>query len=341
LIDHSLQALVSYLPFFTIPDGKIGPIPLHPFGVLVATGIMVGHRIATKRAATLGLSAEKFESLVFWTVATGIVLSHVLDAIFYHPQQVMEDPLYLLKIWAGLSSFGGFFGAAVGFLFYLRQNPDVDGWKAADAIGLGLPVGWIFGRLGCATVHDHPGRPSTHWLAVDFPVNSPRPLGFPPGPRFDLGLLELMLTPILVAVVYYVAKKTQKRGAVIGALCTVYPFLRFPLDFLRETDANGGDIRYFGFLTPGHFASVGCLCIGLYCLNHARKDTKPPFVPKPREDKDDDTATSETDESSARQSKDAAKDSSEKAEPTAKKSKDAKAPDKADKADEPEAQAKQ
>ncbi|MBL8682358.1 MAG: prolipoprotein diacylglyceryl transferase [Myxococcales bacterium] len=303
MIDHTLQALVAYLPFFTIPDGKIGPIPLHPFGVLVATGIMVGHRIATKRAAQLGLSAEKFESLVFATVATGIVLSHVLDAIFYHPQQVMEDPLYLIKIWAGLSSFGGFFGAAVGFLVYLRRNPDVDGWKAADAIGLGLPVGWIFGRMGCATVHDHPGRPSTHWLAVDFPVNSPRPLGFPPGPRFDLGLLELMLTPILVAVVYIVAKKTTKRGAVIGALCTVYPFLRFPLDFLRETDANGGDIRYFGFLTPGHFASIGCLAIGLYCLNHARNDTKPAYVPKPE--------AAETD----------AKDSSDEAEPSKKNDK--------------------
>jgi phosphatidylglycerol:prolipoprotein diacylglycerol transferase len=292
LIDPMLQALVAYLPYFTIPDGHIGPIPLHPFGVLVATGIMVGHRIATKRAMLLGLSAEKFESLVFWTVATGIVLSHVLDAIFYHPQQVMENPLYLFKIWAGLSSFGGFFGAAVGFLVYLRNNPDVDGWKAADAIGYGLPWGWLFGRAGCATVHDHPGRPSTHWLAVDFPANGVRQFEFPPGPRFDLGVLELMLTPILIVTVILVARRTMKRGAVIGALCTVYPFLRFPLDFLRETPANGGDIRYFG-LTPGHFASVGCLCIGLYCLNHARNDTRPALAAKPKTDKSDEKKSDE------------------------------------------------
>jgi phosphatidylglycerol:prolipoprotein diacylglycerol transferase len=291
-------ALLAYLPFFTIPDGRIGPIPLHPFGVLVATGIMVGHRIATRRAEKLGLNAEKFESLVFWTVATGIVLSHVFDAIFYHPQQIAEDPLYLFKIWAGLSSFGGFFGAAIGFLVYLRRNPDVDGWRAADAIGLGLPVGWIFGRMGCATVHDHPGRPSTHWLAVDFPANSPRPLGFPPGPRFDLGLLELLLTPILVATVYLVAKRTTKRGAVIGALCTVYPFIRFPLDFLRETDANGGDVRYFG-LTPGHFASLICLAIGLHCLNHARNDKSPPTLMSSTSKTNDSAPLSKSDETTS------------------------------------------
>lgn len=275
-----LQALVAYLPYFTIPDGHIGPIPLHPFGVLVATGIMVGHKIATQRASALGLSEERFESLVFWTVATGIVLSHVLDAIFYHPQQVAANPLYLIQIWKGLSSFGGFFGAAIGFIVYLRRNPGVDGWRAADAIGYGLPVGWLFGRAGCATVHDHPGRPSTHWLAVDFPHTSARHLDFPPGPRFDLGVLELMLTPILILTVILVARQTTRRGAVIGALCTVYPFLRFPLDFLRETDANGGDVRYFG-LTPGHFASVGCLLIGLYCLNHARNDKSPPKLQDP------------------------------------------------------------
>ncbi len=297
MIDPMMQALVAYLPFFTIPDGHLGPLPLHPFGVLVATGIMVGHQIATKRAQKLGLSAEKFESLVFWTVATGIVLSHVFDTIAYHPQKILENPLELIMIHHGLSSFGGFFGAAIGFIVFLRRNPDVDGWRAADAIAYGLPVGWLFGRAGCATVHDHPGRPSTHWLAVDFPVNSSRPLGFPPGPRFDLGLLELMLTPILIAVVILVARKTTKRGAVIGALATVYPFIRFPLDFFRETAENAGDVRYFG-LTPGHFASVGCLAIGLYCLNHARNDKGPPPKREPEskdKDKEKSSAKAKTD----------------------------------------------
>ncbi|MDP3277773.1 MAG: prolipoprotein diacylglyceryl transferase [Deltaproteobacteria bacterium] len=268
LLHTSLQALIAYLPFWTIPDGHLGPLPLHPFGLLVATGIMVGHRIASKRSEKLGLDPQRFESLVFWTVATGIVLSHVFDTIAYHPEKIAENPLELLMIHHGLSSFGGFFGAGIGFLVYGRRV-GLDLWKSADAIGYGLPVGWLFGRMGCATVHDHPGRPSTHWLAVNFPDTAGRQFPFPPGPRFDLGVLELMLTPILIAVVIAVGRKTERRGAVIGALATTYAFVRFPLDFFRETDANGGDVRYLG-LTPGHFASVACLLIGLYCLNYAR-----------------------------------------------------------------------
>ena len=115
-------ALLAVIPFFSIPDGHLGPIPIHPFGLLVATGIIVGHRIATKRAAVLGLNEQRFESLVFWTVATGIVLSHVLDTIFYHPEVLLDKPWEILMIHHGLSSFGGFFGAIIGFLFYSSRH---------------------------------------------------------------------------------------------------------------------------------------------------------------------------------------------------------------------------
>jgi prolipoprotein diacylglyceryltransferase len=41
-----------------------------------------------------------------------------------------------------------------------------------------------------------------------------------------------------------------------------YATVRFGLDFLRETPAHGGDVRYFG-LTPGHYASLAMLLAGV------------------------------------------------------------------------------
>lgn len=253
------SVLLAVLPYFTIPDGHLGPIPIHPFGVLVATGILVGHRIAMHRARVLGLNEQKFESLVFWTVATGIVLSHMLDTIFYHPEVLADRPWELFMIHHGLSSFGGFFGAAIGFAVYARRHR-LDVWRSADAIAYGLPVGWLFGRAGCSVVHDHPGRLSNHFLAV----------AYPGGARFDLGILEFMLTPILIALVLWVGHRTRRPGAVVGALATVYPIIRFPLDFLRATDAEGGDVRYLG-LTPGQYACVLCLGLGIWILRHTAR----------------------------------------------------------------------
>ncbi len=243
------------LPYVTVPE--LGPIK--PFGVLVVTGIVVGARIAEKRAKLLGLPAQRFASLVFWTVATGIVLSHVIDTIAYYPRTVIERPWELLMIHRGLSSFGGFIGAAIGFTVYGRKHK-MDLWRAADSISYGLPFGWFFGRMGCAVVHDHPGRMSDHFLAV----------AYPEGSRFDLGTLELFLVPIIILAVVLVARRTTRPGSIVATIALVYPWIRFPLDFLRETQENGGDIRYFGF-TPGQYAAAGCLGFGVFLYLRSKK----------------------------------------------------------------------
>jgi hypothetical protein len=37
-------------------------------------------------------------------------------------------------------------------------------------VGSAFPLAWVFGRAGCATVHDHPGRLSDAWFAVRWPM---------------------------------------------------------------------------------------------------------------------------------------------------------------------------
>lgn len=294
MLHHVSSALLAVLPYITIPDGRLGPLPIHPFGLLVATGIVVGHRMAMGRARVLGLDENRFESLVFWTVATGIVLSHMLDQIFYHPEVLRDRPWELFMIHHGLSSFGGFFGAAIGFAVYSHRHK-VDVWRSADAIAYGLPVGWLFGRAGCSIVHDHPGRLSTHWAAVNYPpphvpvdalhkfagIFRINPAGAEGMPRFDLGIAEFALTPLLIGMVLLLAAKTRRPGALVGTLATVYPIIRFPLDFLRATDPEGGDVRYFG-LTPGQYACVLCLGLGIWIL---RRTAKLPAEPPPSEGK--------------------------------------------------------
>lgn len=254
-----------------IPFPLIDYIPIRPFGVLVVIGILVGAQVAGMRAKQVGIDKEKFSSLVFWTVASGIVLSHVLDTLFYYPRVVIERPWELLLIHRGLSSFGGFFGATVGFFAYARKHK-LPIWRSADAIAYGLPFGWFFGRMGCSVVHDHPGRYSDSVLAV----------AFPDGARFDLGLLELMLTPVLIAAVVLVGRRTKRPGAIITTLALVYPFIRFPLDFLRAPVWDGGDIRYFG-LTPGHYASLILLALGVFLWHRSRQATGPAALEARRE----------------------------------------------------------
>jgi phosphatidylglycerol:prolipoprotein diacylglycerol transferase len=261
-----LASLALVLPFVRLPY-SFGPI--HPFGILVGIGVALGFKLAMRRARAHGLDLERFERHVVWTVAIGFVSSHVLDTVFYHPEVLLTRPWELLLIYQGLSSFGGFFGGVVGFILYARRH-QIDPWRSADAIAYGLPLGWLFGRMGCASIHDHPGALSTSPLAVDWPGGS----------RFDLGLLELMLAPLLIVAVLLVARRTKRPGALITTLALLYPPLRFPLDFLRAPAADGGDVRYFGW-TPGQYASVGLFVVGLALLRRTLRSPAEPAPPPP------------------------------------------------------------
>lgn len=245
--------------------GRLDPITIKPFGALVATGVYIGSWLAVKRAKERGFDIGRLNDFIFWSVGMGFVGGHVLDAIFYHPTRVMEDPLYLLKLWDGLSSFGGFMGALIGALLYKwRKREDI--LPYAELVLSAFPVGWLFGRLGCASVHDHPGRLSDAWYAVQYP-------GLPEGMgRLDLGLYEALLTiPFVILSEMIWRRGARPIGSFLAWICMAYAPIRFGLDFLREEPGaiHGADPRYAG-LTPAQWACFGLFGVGLYFLRYSR-----------------------------------------------------------------------
>ncbi len=199
------------VPYIHVPDLHIGPLPLHPFGILVATGVLIGTSITARRARKLGYDVLQLNSFVTWMLVSAFVLSHMLDSVFYHWDEVVRRPLSVIMLWEGLSSFGGFVGAVVGIVLWkyfviddeqymprLRQRP-APILPFADLVLSVFPIGWVFGRAGCSTVHDHPGARATAdtLLAVAYPRHpgdgTVTRFGFIElihghDPRFDLGL---------------------------------------------------------------------------------------------------------------------------------------------------------
>jgi phosphatidylglycerol:prolipoprotein diacylglycerol transferase len=290
------------IPYLKVPELTIGPVPLHAFGLLVATGVVVGTALATSRARKRGFDLDLLNSFITWMLVVGFICGHVLDEIFYHPDEILADPLSLLKLWAGLSSFGGLTGALIGIILwkYFDYNPigSPQGWgfvrnakprpimPFADLILSVYPVAWIFGRSGCSSVHDHPGDVATtgSWMAVEFPSYNPSysgamgevhewgPIRFVEGrlihghfPRYDLGLLELMFTILLAGIIALTWRKRLPTGTYIVVTCLAYAPVRFAMDFLRIRGGEGADPRYAG-LTPAQWECFATFLLGLYML---------------------------------------------------------------------------
>jgi phosphatidylglycerol:prolipoprotein diacylglycerol transferase len=280
------------VPYIHIPDFHIGPVPLHPFGLLVATGVMLGTSVATRRARYLGYDVVQLNSFVTWMLVSAFALSHVLDHLFYHWEEVVRRPWSLLLLWEGLSSFGGFVGALVGVLlwkfFYLedgarfrRRARPAAILPFADLVLSVLPLGWMFGRAGCASVHDHLGARATAdtLVAVAHPLfpgdGTVTHLGFIEfihghDPRFDLGFLELLFTIVLAACCALTWTRKLPIGTYVIVVSLAYAPVRFAMDFLRIPQAEGGDKRYGG-LTPAQYGCIGLFVFGLAMIAYVRQ----------------------------------------------------------------------
>ncbi|MGH7297219.1 MAG: prolipoprotein diacylglyceryl transferase family protein, partial [Polyangiaceae bacterium] len=144
-----------------------------------------------------------------------------------------------------------------------------------------LPLGWMFGRAGCASVHDHPGARAAAdtLLAVAYPMHQGEgtvthvwfvELIHGHDPRFDLGLLELMFTIVLTACFALTWHKRVALGSYMVATALSYAPVRFAMDYLRIPENEGGDTRYLG-LTPAQYGCVALFLFGVAMIFYLRR----------------------------------------------------------------------
>jgi phosphatidylglycerol:prolipoprotein diacylglycerol transferase len=264
-LSESLATLASALPFFQFNDGEpyqLGPLPLQPFGILVATGVLIGAWLARKHAAKLGLDDDELRGLSAWVLVGGFAGAHIFDVLAYQWDKLMEDPLLLIKVWAGISSYGGLLGGAIGGVLYCRRKKlDLNAY--GDAIVYGFLPAFTIGRIGCATVHDHVGRATDFPLGVDYPVAFAAQHGYKEATRMhNLGLYELMYLIPVCLILAWVARKPRPYGLIAVLAGTLYAPVRFFLDFLRF---NESDPRYL-YLTFAQWMSVIVTVAGVYGL---------------------------------------------------------------------------
>lgn len=250
-----MTTLFAAIPFFQLsvyelPLGST-TLPIDPWATLVCLGFVVGLEVARWRGIKLGLDTRDVVDGAVFIVAMGFVIAHIFTVIFYFPERLEEEGIWsILKVWEGFSSTGGFIGAVFGaWLFYKVLRPR-DALRHADVITFGFPMGWFFGRMGCAVVHDHVGARTDFFLGMDFP-----PGHWAEGVRHELGLYEAAYMVPVVLLFFWLGRQDRPPGFFLALFGLLYAPIRFVFDFLRNTDLSNQDARYAG-LTPAQYGMV-------------------------------------------------------------------------------------
>ncbi|MDP3985241.1 MAG: prolipoprotein diacylglyceryl transferase [bacterium] len=250
--------MIPYWHFAQIP---LGPITIQMWGFFVALGILVALLVASRAVRKIGVQSSVVWDIGFWVVLAGFVGARLGHVFFYDWEFFQTHPSEILRVWhGGFSSFGGFAGAALAGILLLRRIP-VHRWQFADAMILGVPLGWAIGRIGCFLIHDHPGT-LTHFLLG---------VKYPDGVRHDLGLYDLINAALLAVALFLFRKPLQRYpGAALAMVAIWYGTVRFFLDFLRAYDT-----RYFGF-TPAQYGSLIMAIMGIWMVIKIRRNPQPP-----------------------------------------------------------------
>jgi phosphatidylglycerol:prolipoprotein diacylglycerol transferase len=178
-----MKPLIPAFPVVKIPI--FGDFAIHGFGILVALGFVFGSRMAMRKAARDGLDPEVINRSVTWMVAGVFIGGHLGHLLMYYPEDIIQDPTSIFRVWEGLSSFGGFIGCTIlAMIFFRREDqavvaanreartlgtpmqPRVSIMGYADAMLFGFTLGWFLGRMGCFVAHDHPGVETDFFLGV-------------------------------------------------------------------------------------------------------------------------------------------------------------------------------
>jgi phosphatidylglycerol:prolipoprotein diacylglycerol transferase len=285
------------VPFVTVDTLHLGPIPLHAWGLVGAFGFALWDWVATRQARSLGYDLREMRALQIWGSLFAAVFAHVLDVLFYAPEELRSRPWAIFFLWERLSSMGGFIGCVVGGVLWKFYRWEREGFRIrlvrratplpllplGDVIVSALPLGMVFGRAACAIAHDHPGvsAPPTELFAVGFPrgpndgltaIYGPIRVFHGSDPRYDLGLLECLYLAVVAIVIgyYWLRPRRPPVGMFAGGVCIAYGVVRFGLDFLRAPEAEEGD-RRLGSLTFAQWSCFAMVAFGVGLVLYARR----------------------------------------------------------------------
>lgn len=256
---------------------QIGHFSLPTYGILVATGVIVGLFVAASLARRQGQDPEKTWNLGIYMVLAGIVGAKLLMFIndFGYYSQHPGEMFSLANLQAAGVFYGGVIGALGVAIWYIRAN-HMPVLRTCDAFAPGLAIGHSIGRLGCFAAGCCYGKPTSHWWGVTFHnklaaawVGTPLNVALEPTQLFE-SAIEFANFLFL----FWLFKRKKFEGEIIGAYLFIYGVARFFLEFIRDDPDRGS--MFGGAISAVQFIAI-CMVIagGLLWLRRAQLQPAP------------------------------------------------------------------
>lgn len=222
---------------------EIGQFHVASYGLFVALGYLAGILWLKRHREAMGLSEERFWSLIY-AVFFGAIVGGKLMFIALNWQGYASGQLSLIRDFRyGFVFYGGVLGALVSGTLYARRV-GIPFAETVDYFALVAPVGHAIGRLGCLAAGCCYGAPTTlpwglaftdrHSLVPDELLG----VALHPSQLYETAG-NLLIAWLLWLVLRRRLAGNAAPGSVFIAYVCLYSALRFLVEFTRADDRGG------------------------------------------------------------------------------------------------------
>jgi phosphatidylglycerol:prolipoprotein diacylglycerol transferase len=216
-----------------IPDVlRIGPIPIHLFGIFLALAFLAAGSVAGREFARRGYDPNHASNAVVWAAVGGIIGARLWLVLDAWPEFIAAPASFLLT-GGGFVFYGGLIGGALAVAIFFRRN-GIPWWTGADASAPAIALAQAIGRIGCQVSGDG------DWGAVTtLPWGMAYPYAvvgwdYPPGVRVHpTPLYECAAYLAVFALLWRWRREDLPQGTILAWYLILASAARFVIEFVR------------------------------------------------------------------------------------------------------------
>jgi len=243
---------------------QIGNFNLPTYGLLVASGVLIGLWISVRNSEKQGINGDHAWNLGILVVLAGIVGAKILLVVNEWSDRFAGNWREIFSVntlQSGGVFSGGLIAALLMAVWYIRRNK-MPALRTVDGFAPGLAFGHVLGRFGCFAAGCCYGKETHSFLGVTFTnplaeLWSGTPLR---KPLYPTQLIEAVAEFANFLFLMWLLKRKRFDGQVWATFMILYGIERYLIEFMRG-DPGRGEV-FGGAMSGTQLISIGLVVGG-------------------------------------------------------------------------------
>jgi len=253
---------------------RIGNFAVRWYGLLFASGFVIGYYILRKVFKNEGLGDATLDRLTVYVAVGTIIGARLGHCLFYEPAYYLANPVEILKVWhGGLASHGAAIGIPLAIWLFVRKEKKPFIW-AIDRVVIVVALAGVLIRFGNLMNSEIYGVETTLPWGFVFLRNGENA---PKHPTQIYESLAYLLTFVILLRVYWNNMGKQKPGLLFGLFLIFVFGFRFLVEYVKEDQVT---FEAGMKLNMGQLLSIPLIIAGIALLVWAYRKIPEPVAKK-------------------------------------------------------------